>query len=56
MCTFLLQNVVLWDICLMHGGICEMGLLREPISLKNCVAQNFVAINLNENVCFNDLG
>ena len=26
MCTFLLQNVALWDICLMHCGICEMGL------------------------------
>ena len=25
MCTFLLQNVALWDICLMHCGICEMG-------------------------------
>ena len=27
MCTFLLQNGALWDICLMHYGICEMGLL-----------------------------
>ena len=25
MCTFLLQNDALWDICLMHCGICEMG-------------------------------
>ena len=25
--TFLLQNGTLWDICLMHCGICEMGLL-----------------------------
>ena len=28
MCTFLLQNGVLWDICLMRCGICEMGLLK----------------------------
>ena len=27
-CTFLLQNDALWDIYLMHCGICEMGLLR----------------------------
>ena len=26
MCIFLLQNVALWDICLMHCGLCEMGL------------------------------
>ena len=26
MCTFLLQNDALWDICLMHGEICEVGL------------------------------
>ena len=26
MCTFLLQNGALWDICPMHCGICEMGL------------------------------
>ena len=25
-CTFLSQNGTLWDICLMHRGICEMGL------------------------------
>ena len=25
-CTFLLQNGALWDVCLMHCGICEMGL------------------------------
>ena len=25
--TFLLQNGALWDIWLMHGGICEVGLL-----------------------------
>ena len=24
MCTYLLQNGALWDICLMHGGICEI--------------------------------
>ena len=27
-CTFLLQNDALWDIYLMHCGICEMGPLR----------------------------
>ena len=26
-CTFLLQNGALWDICLMYCGICEMCLL-----------------------------
>ena len=26
MCTFLLQNVPLWNIWLMHCGICQMGL------------------------------
>ena len=30
-CTFLLQNGALWVICLMHCGICEMGLLRLNI-------------------------
>ena len=24
-CTYLLQNAVLWDICLMHCGICDIG-------------------------------
>ena len=24
-CTFLLQNGALWDVCLTHCGICEMG-------------------------------
>ena len=28
MCTFLLQNVALWDMAQMHSGICEMGLLH----------------------------
>ena len=28
-CRFLLQNGVLWDICLMHCGICEMGLWQS---------------------------
>ena len=28
-CTFLLQNGALWDICLMDYGICEMGLLYD---------------------------
>ena len=26
MCTFLLENGALWDICIMHCGICEMRL------------------------------
>ena len=34
MCKFLLQNGVLWDICLMHCGICEMGSLY--IYMKKC--------------------
>ena len=25
MCTFLLQNVALWDMAQVHSGICEMG-------------------------------
>ena len=29
MCTFLLQNGALWDICVMHCGICEKGLLIQ---------------------------
>ena len=34
MCTFLLQNGALWDICLMYSGICEMGLLHTfPLAL-----------------------
>ena len=32
MCTFLLQNVVLWDMGLVHHGICEMGVsLQLPL-------------------------
>ena len=27
MCTFLLWSDALWDICLMHFGICEVGLI-----------------------------
>ena len=29
MCTFLSQNGALWDICLVHCGIGEIGLLYE---------------------------
>ena len=29
MCTFLLQNGALWDICQMHCGICGIGLLKH---------------------------
>ena len=32
MCTFLLQNGALWDICLMHCGICTIGLLFGIVS------------------------
>ena len=34
-CTFLLQNGASWDICLMHCGICEIGLLRMTCSSMN---------------------
>ena len=30
MCAHLLQNGALWDICLVHCGICEIGLLHVP--------------------------
>ena len=30
-CTFLLQNGALWYICMIHCGICEMGLLYSPM-------------------------
>ena len=30
-CTFLLQNGALWDISVMHCGICEMGLISQKI-------------------------
>ena len=32
MCTFLLQNGALWDICLMHCKSCEMGLLTYLVA------------------------
>ena len=31
MCTFLLQNGALWDMGLVHCGICEMDLLSENV-------------------------
>ena len=31
-CTSLLRNCALWDICLMHSGICDMGLLDQDIT------------------------
>ena len=33
-CTYLLQNVALWDICLMHCGICEMDSLLYLFRIK----------------------
>ena len=30
-CTFLLQNGALWDVCQMHCGICEMSLFPDAI-------------------------
>ena len=33
MCTFLLQNGALWDICLLHCGICKMCLLTVCLCL-----------------------
>ena len=35
MCTFLLQNVALWDMTQMHSGICEMGLLKLHYYITN---------------------
>ena len=35
MCTFLLQSGVLWDICLVHCGICEMGLLARSYTVSS---------------------
>ena len=40
MCTFLLQNGALWNICLMHCGICEMGIFKKThfkISMAKCL-------------------
>ena len=33
-CVFLLQNGALWDICLMHSRLCEMGLLSQRLTLQ----------------------
>ena len=33
-CTFLSQNGALWDICLMHCGICKVGLLAPYWSMN----------------------
>ena len=42
MCTILLQNGALWDICMMHCGIWEMGLLytRANIVVFLCFDSN----------------
>ena len=42
-CTFLLRNGALWDICLMHCGICEIPLVCTPFSLR-CVLFCFVTL------------
>ena len=34
MCTFLVQNGALWDVCLMHCGICDLGLLHPIIKVE----------------------
>ena len=34
MCIFVLQGGVLWDICQMHCGICEMGLTLPVNSVR----------------------
>ena len=41
MCTFLLQNDALWDICLMHCGVCEMGLLNAVVKFLTFFANIF---------------
>ena len=38
--TFLLQTAAMWDICLMHYGICELGLLDPKIYLIVMVTNN----------------
>ena len=35
-CYKMLQNVALWDICWMHCGICEMGLLGSTMWCTKC--------------------
>ena len=35
-CVFLLQNDALWNICQMHWGICEMGLVMLSIKTSTC--------------------
>ena len=36
-CTFLLQSGALWDICLMHCGICEIGLMTNRGQASTCI-------------------
>ena len=46
-CTFLMQDGALWDICLMHCGICEMGLIiivAESYPASGSVKQTTVTV------------
>ena len=46
MCTFLLQNVALWDMAHMHSGICEMGLLSRYPVMQSSFCYTFEDQNL----------
>ena len=47
-CTFLLQNVASWDICLMHCGMCERGLLYfVSFSVIHCVMYAYVTWSIH---------
>ena len=48
-CIFLLQNGALWDIFLLHGEICEMGLLDSP---DNCWCKHIVIRMMIKTVCW----
>ena len=58
MCTFLFQNGVLWDIRLMHFGICEIGwfiLLSGASDIKSCGKMNCKDFNMTitDNISYN---
>ena len=46
-CTFLLQNGALWDICLMHCGICEMGQF-DIMTICSVTCDNKVGIMMTQ--------
>ena len=50
MCTFLLQNGTLWDICLMHCGICEMGLLQTMCNTWGSAVRQTKLIQVQSNI------